>query len=245
MRFEELLNTLQEYRSLFDDPALASELVLTSYRDQLLSVGIDKIVFPGDGKLIVNVRGRLKADPPTDPAVSYHSRLFVVDLDWLVGKKGTASEAEGQQLAKALDAYELEGDGAYVWVVPDGFMASLTQQEQTWAAEGGGYFSHESMCVLNTSNHATRCTLEVFYESDTSRNFSHGFEVAARQSVHYRLDKMLQPDGQPMILKDEPVAYRIVSHDARVVVQGSRILTSGENSTFASFGTVVAWAPAD
>ena len=60
---------------------------------------------------------------------------------------------------------------------------------------------------------------------------------------NYRLDKLKNENGEPLIAKDAPVSYKITSRDARVVVQGSRILTSGENSIFASFGTVMAWCP--
>jgi hypothetical protein len=50
-------------------------------------------------------------------------------------------------------------------------------------------------------------------------------------------------NGEPLIAKDAPVSYKITSLDSRIVVQGSRILTSGEDSIFASFGTVMAWCP--
>ena len=242
MRFDELLNTLQELRSQVSDPWTISEILRSAYGDRLLSLGVGKVAFVEPGRLIVHVQGTLD-NAPKLAAVEFFSRFFIIDLNWLLGKDRRASDSEGQICQRAVEAYEPEGDGAFLWIVPDGFMAELTARERQWAAEGGGYFSHESMCVLNTSNKPTRCTLEVFYESDTSRNFSHDFKVGARQSVHYRLDKMLHPDGRPMILKNEPVAYRITSHDTRVVVQGSRILTSGENSEFGSFGTVVAWTP--
>jgi hypothetical protein len=57
------------------------------------------------------------------------------------------------------------------------------------------------------------------------------------------LDKLKDVNGEPLIAKDAPVSYKITSLDSRIVVQGSRILTSGEDSIFASFGTVMAWCP--
>ncbi len=243
MRFDNLLNDIQQYHSVVADPSTVSELIQASYHARLASVGINKVVLLPNHGLVVNVQGYLREQPASEGIIEYYHHFFVMKLDWLLDKNWEATDKDHRQMEQALAAYELEGDGAYVWIVPDGYMASLTEREQQWAAEGGGYFSHESMCVLNTSGISTRCTLDVYYESDTSLNFSHEFQVDAHQSVHYRLDKMLRHDGTPMILKDQPVAYRITSHDARVVVQGSRILTSGENSEFGSFGTVIAWTP--
>ena len=61
--------------------------------------------------------------------------------------------------------------------------------------------------------------------------------------MHYRLDKLKAENDDPLIAKDQPTSYKITSLSAKVVVQGSRILTSGDHSEFASFGTVIAWTP--
>ncbi|MCY3024570.1 MAG: sensory rhodopsin transducer, partial [Planctomycetota bacterium] len=135
------------------------------------------------------------------------------------------------------------GDGAYVWIVPDGYMAALSAHEKRWEREGGGYFSHESMCVQNTGARPTRCELTVYFEAPKRGVLRHAFEVPAQRSIHLRLDKIPGMRGEPFIPKSTPVGYKIVSRDAPVVVQGSRILTSGCDSEFASFGTAMAWTP--
>ena len=188
----------------------------------------------GDNLLHLNVRGTLKQENPIT-GIKLYSRSFMVSLD-----KVTKNP---ESIADALTCYSSDGDGAYVWVVPDGYMAALTPAEQEWEAQGGGYFSHESICISNTADRDTRCLLEVLYEDPALENVSCEFEVPAHRSVHYRLDKLKREDGEPLIAKDAPVSYKITSCDARVVVQGSRILTSGEKSAFASFGTVMAWCP--
>ena len=180
------------------------------------------------------VQGELKQTHAV-PGIKLYDRFFVVD------RREVHQNPEA--IADALKCYSLDGDGAYVWIVPDGYMAALTPAEQEWEAHGGGYFSHESICISNTADRGTRCLLEVLYEDPASENVSCEFKVPAHRSVHYRLDMLKAENGEPLIAKDAPVSYKITSRDARVVVQGSRILTSGENSMFASFGTVMAWCP--
>ena len=188
----------------------------------------------GDNTLCLNVRGELKHTVSID-GIRTHSRFLVISLDRV--------DDNPEAIAEALKSYTSDGDGAYVWVIPDGYMAALTPAEQEWEEHGGGYFSHESICISNTADSDTRCLLEVLYEDPALENVSCEFDVPAHHSVHYRLDKLKDENGEPLIAKDAPVSYKITSRDARVVVQGSRILTSGENSMFASFGTVMAWCP--
>ena len=66
----------------------------------------------------------------------------------------------------------------------------LTEQEEIWEARGDGYFSHESMCISNTSDFDTTCWLEVLYEDLDLTPVSCQFEVKSYQSVHFRLDQL-------------------------------------------------------
>jgi len=201
--------------------------------------GLGRLAVSGDN-IVINVRGTLREDSAaTPPGVTLGASSIRV--------YAPALHVDGDgydQLNAILAAYDLDGDGAHVWIIPDGFMASLSPVEEIWEGEGGGYFSHESMCVLNTSARPTRCTLEVFFEDPERDPFTHAFDVAAHQSSHYRLDKLKADDGSPLIPKDCPVSYKITSLDTPVVVQGSRILTSGRGSEFGSFGTAMGWTPA-
>ena len=235
MTFGTLLATIQDYKGA-GIPYLETltTLLNDAFGDWLASQGVSHLMMLGDNTVCLNVRGKLKHANPTR-GIKFGSRFLVISLDMV--------EEAPEAIAEALKAYTSDGDGAYVWVIPDGYMAALTPAEQEWEQHGGGYFSHESICISNTADIDTRCLLEVLYEDTALENVSCEFDVPAHRSVHYRLDKLKNENGEPLIAKDAPVSYKITSRDARVVVQGSRILTSGENSIFASFGTVMAWSP--
>ena len=235
MNFGQLLTTVQDYKQAgISNLETLSTLLNDTFGDWLASQGVSHLMMLGDNRLCLNVRGELKHTPSVD-GIKTRSRFLVISLDKV--------EDEPERIADALKSYTSDGDGAYVWVIPDGYMAALTPAEQEWEEHGGGYFSHESICISNTADSDTRCLLEVLYEDPALENVSCEFEVPAHRSGHYRLDKLTREDGEPLIAKDAPVSYKITSRDTRVVVQGSRILTSGENSMFASFGTVMAWCP--
>ena len=232
MNFGQLLTTIQDYKQSILDLETLTTLLNDAFSDWLASQGVSHLMMLGDNTLCLNVRGELKHTAFVN-GIKMNSRFFVVSLDQVNDNPETITDA--------LKCYSSDGDGAYVWIVPDGYMAALTPAEQEWEAHGGGYFSHESICISNTADRGTSCLLEVLYEDPTLENVSCEFEVPAHRSVHYRLDQLKTENGEPLIAKDAPVSYKITSRDARVVVQGSRILTSGENSVFASFGTVMAW----
>ena len=235
MNFGQLLTTIQDYKLTgISNLETLSTLLNDTFGDWLASQGVSHLMMLGDNTVCLNVRGELKHTTSID-GIKTHSRFLMISLD----KVNDNPDA----ITDALKNYTSDGDGAYVWIVPDGYMAALTPREQEWEAHGGGYFSHESICISNTADSDTRCFLEVLYEDPALENVSCEFEVPAYRSVHYRLDQLKREDGEPLIAKDAPVSYKITSRDARVVVQGSRILTSGENSMFASFGTVMAWCP--
>ncbi len=242
MTFATLLATIEDYKLTIEDYKLMgisnletlSTLLNDTFGDWLASQGISQLRMLGDKTVCLNVRGKLKHTASVI-GIKTHSRFLVISLDQV--------DDNPEAIAEALKCYSLDGDGAYVWVIPDGYMAALTPAEQEWEAHGGGYFSHESICISNTADRDTLCLLEVLYEDTTLENVSCEFEVPAHRSVHYRLDQLKDANGEPLIAKDAPVSYKITSRDTRIVVQGSRILTSGENSTFASFGTVMAWCP--
>ena len=236
MTFETLMNTINNYREAgLTDLEVLTELLNRTFGDWLASRGVSRVDLLSATILWFTVQGELK-QAESVPGIKLYDRFFVVDRDAVKAKNAAV-------IADALTCYRFDGDGAYVWIIPDGYMAALTPAEQEWEAHGGGYFSHESICISNTADKATRCVLEVLYEDLALENVSCEFEVPAQRSVHYRLDKLKNANGEPLIAKDAPVSYKITSRDTRIVVQGSRILTSGENSTFASFGTVMAWCP--
>ena len=235
MTYGILFATIQEYKQAgISNLDTLTTLLNDMFGDWLTSQGVSHLEVLDKNRLCLNVVGQLKEHNPSK-GIQLYSRFLVISLDEI--------EDNPESVAGTLKSYTSDGDGAYVWVIPDGYMAGLSTAEQEWEQHGGGYFSHESICISNTADINTRCLLEVLYEDTDMENVSCEFDVPANRSVHYRLDKLKDANGEPLIAKDAPVSYKITSRDARIVVQGSRILTSGENSMFASFGTVMAWCP--
>ena len=235
MTYGILFATIREYKQAgISNLDTLTPLLNDMFGDWLTSQGVSHLEVLDENRLCLNVAGQLKEHNPSK-GIQLYSRFLVISLDEI--------EDNPESVAGTLKSYTSDGDGAYVWVIPDGYMAGLSAAEQEWEQHGGGYFSHESICISNTADIGTNCLLEVLYEDTDMENVSCEFDVPANRSVHYRLDKLKDADGEPLIAKDAPVSYKITSQDARVVVQGSRILTSGKNSMFASFGTVMAWCP--
>ena len=235
MTFEILAATIQEYKQAgISNLDTLTVLLNDTFGDWLTSQGVSHLEMLDENRLCLNVIGQLK-EHNSSKGMQLYSRFLIISLDEDID--------DLEAIADALKSYSSDGDGAYVWVIPDGYMAALTPAEQEWEEHGSGYFSHESICISNTADIDTRCLLEVLYEDTAMENVSCEFDVPAHRSVHYRLDKLKDAKGEPLIAKDAPVSYKITSLDSRIVVQGSRILTSGEDSIFASFGTVMAWCP--
>lgn len=235
MTYRILFETIREYKQAgITNLDTITSLVNNTFSDWLKSQNVSHLEMLDENRLCLNITGQLKEHTPSK-GIQLYSRFLVISLDDITENI--------EAIENVLKSYTSDGNGAYVWIVPDGYMAKLTIDEQWREKEGGGYFSHESICVSNTSDIDTHCLLEVLYEDIAMDNVSCEFDVPAQRSVHYRLDKLMDAYGEPLIAKDAPVSYKITSRDARIVVQGSRILTSGENSMFASFGTVMAWCP--
>lgn len=234
MTFDVLITSIREYKQAgITEIETLTTLLNDTFGDWLSSQGISHLEIVDENKMCLNVIGKLK-EHNTSKGIELYSRFMVISLEEI---------NDSDAILTALKSYSSDGDGAYVWVIPDGYMAGLSEAEQEWEQHGGGYFSHESICISNTADIDTSCQLEVLYEDPAMENVSCEFDVPAHRSVHYRLDKLKDDHGEPLIAKDAPVSYKVTSRDVRIVVQGSRILTSGENSIFASFGTVMAWCP--
>ena len=235
MTFGILAATIREYKQAgISNLDTLTVLLNDTFGDWLTSKGVSHLEMLDENRMCLNVIGQLKEHNPSK-GMQLYSRFLIISLDEDID--------DLEAIADALKSYSSDGDGAYVWVIPDGYMAALTPAEQEWEEHGGGYFSHESICISNTADIDTRCLLEVLYEDTAMENVSCEFDVPAHRSVHYRLDKLKDAKGGLLIAKDAPVSYKITSLDSRIVVQGSRILTSGEDNIFASFGTVMAWCP--
>ena len=115
-----------------------------------------------------------------------------------------------------------KGHGHRFWVVPDGYLAS-----SPGVVPGpSGYFSHESVCILNDGPDAASCILNIYFEdSDPMQGIP--FEVGAERSLHLRLDRVQDRDGQ-LLPRDRPYSLTVAS-SRNIVVQHSRLDTSQEN----------------
>ena len=103
--------------------------------------------------------------------------------------------------------------GKKTWLVPDAFYDSL------W----NGVVSHESICVLNTSDKDALINLTLYFEDrDKMDDF---FAVcSAGRTNHIRMDKIISKNGH-VVPKDVPYAI-LVQSDTEIVVQYSRLDTS-------------------
>ena len=188
MTFGTLLETIRDYQNAgVSNTETLTTLLNDTFGDWLASHGVSQLVMLEENKLCLNVTGALEHANSVNGIESY-SRFLVVELDEVTENP--------EAIAEALKSYTSDGDGAYVWIIPDGYMAALTPAEQESEAHGGGYFSHESICISNTADRNTRCLLEVLYEDPDLENVSCEFGVPAHRSVHYRLDKLKDANGE-------------------------------------------------
>lgn len=125
-----------------------------------------------------------------------------------------------------------EGHGHRVWIVPDGYLASTPDG----CTGPTGYFSHESLCILNDGDEPADCTLDVYYE-DREPILGIRFVVGAQRTWHYRLDQCRDHAGE-LLARDVPYALRLTA-SRNVVCQHSRLDVTQPNLALFS---IVPWA---
>ena len=106
--------------------------------------------------------------------------------------------------------------GKKTWLIPDTFLNSVSKNQSP---------SHESVCVVNTSDTDAKIKLTLFFE-DREKSADGEFEsfCGAGKTHHIRLDKIRSKTGEP-IPRDVPYAVLIESN-VEIVVQYSRLDTS-------------------
>lgn len=104
--------------------------------------------------------------------------------------------------------------GKKVWLIPDGFLHSVSLNDQV---------SHEAVCVLNTSDKDAVINLTLYFEG---RDAMTGFKAdcKAGRTHHIRLDRIVSENGEK-IPRDVPYAL-LVESTQPVVAQYSRLDTS-------------------
>ena len=104
--------------------------------------------------------------------------------------------------------------GKTTWLIGDGY----------WDSHSNGLFnSHESFCVLNTSDKDATITMTLYFED---RDEMGGFvaKCGAKRTHHIRMDKLISQEGKA-VPQDVPYAI-LVESDVPVVVQYSRLMSS-------------------
>lgn len=125
----------------------------------------------------------------------------------------------------------MEEQGYRSWFVPDGYLPTTAE-----TVSPPGYVSHESLCVLNCGQSAAECTLDVYFEDrDPIKGIR--FAVGAERTLHYRLDKARDLEGN-LLPRDVPYALRL-SASQKVIVQHTRVDITQPNLALLS---VIAWA---
>jgi hypothetical protein len=122
-------------------------------------------------------------------------------------------------------------EGHRLWLVPDAYLPPLTTGDQARRDAGKGYWSHESLCVVNTAARPARLKL-AFYFEDRPPQKNVVVTVGAERTRHIRFDKPEELSGF-RVPAGVPYALRIES-DVPVVVQHSRLDTTQPNCAFLS-----------
>ena len=104
--------------------------------------------------------------------------------------------------------------GKKTWLIADTYLSSVSKNKNP---------SHESVCVLNTSDVDAKIKLTLFFED---REKIDGFAsfCGAGKTHHIRLDKIRSESGG-QIPRDVPYAI-LVESDIEIVVQYTRLDTS-------------------
>ena len=104
--------------------------------------------------------------------------------------------------------------GKKVWFIGDGF----------WDSHSNGlYPSHESVCVLNTTDTDATITMTLYFE-DREKMTGFVAKCGAERTHHIRMDKLKNTEGKSVHM-DVPYAILIES-DVDIVVQYSRLVTA-------------------
>ena len=122
-------------------------------------------------------------------------------------------------------------EGHRVWIIPDAYLPPLSPEDEAKQATGKGYWSHESLCIVNTGPKPAHLTLSFYFE-DRPPKKNVAITVGAERTWHIRFDK---PDllGGFRVPAGVPYALRVES-DVPVVVQHSRLDTTQPNCAFLS-----------
>ena len=102
--------------------------------------------------------------------------------------------------------------GRRSWVIAEGYIPS------GGTGEGPALESHETACLLNTSDQDAHVEITLFF-TDRDPVGPYRVTVPARRTVHQRFNDLAEPESVP---RDTPYAS-VIESDVPVVVQHSRL----------------------
>ena len=114
----------------------------------------------------------------------------------------------------------MEAEGKTTWFIPDMYWPEITSE--------GHYVSHESICVLNTSDQESKLDFTLYFEDRTPlAGFSSA--CAAQRTHHVRMDKLTDESGRH-VPRGVPYAA-VINASVPVIVQYTRVdTTQSENA---------------
>lgn len=123
----------------------------------------------------------------------------------------------------------MEALGRNTWVIAEGYIPSGS------TGEGPALESHETACLLNTSEHDAHVEITVWF-ADREPVGPYQVTVPARRTLHQRFNDLTDPEPVP---RDTAYAS-VLTSDVPIVVQHSRL--DSRQAELALLSTV-AWTP--
>lgn len=101
--------------------------------------------------------------------------------------------------------------GKKVWAIAEGYIP------KTSTGEGRELESHETVCILNTTNNPAHVEIMIYY-SDREPQGPHHFTVGPRRTMHIRFNDLQVPKGtdySSTIISDIPIVAQHTRLDSR------------------------------
>jgi hypothetical protein len=120
--------------------------------------------------------------------------------------------------------YQMDAFGKKIWIIAEGYIPSYGNGPEPQ------FTSHETACILNTSDEEAHISITVFY-SDRDPVGPYKLTIPARRTKHQRFNDLNDPEPIP---RDTDYATLIES-DVPVVVQHTRLDSrQAENALFST-----------
>ena len=125
----EILTSVKDYQEALGSSSheTISTMLNDSFGALLSAHRLGRVQLLSGDYLLFNVNGKLRDQVKNVVGINLNDRFLVISLSQFDNLQSIATAVQ-----KAITYYQFLGDGSYVWLVPDGFMAELTEQETIW-----------------------------------------------------------------------------------------------------------------